>query len=77
MPPGAATGTQWHHRTEPAQAGGPGPRGVSRHQLLQLRQASRLQAALGYKACVFFNYTPLFPSKSARSPLGNVLKITS
>lgn len=73
MPPGAATGPRWHHRTEPAQDGGQGSRGASRHQLLQLRQASRLQAVLGYKACVFSNYMLFFPSKSARGPLGNVV----
>ena len=76
-PPRAATGTPWHHRTEPAQAGGQEPQGASRHQLQQLRQTCRLQAALGYKACVFFNHMPFFPSQSAWRPWGNVLKSTS
>ena len=32
---------------------------------VQLRQTSRLQAELGYKAYFFFNYTCFFPSKRA------------
>lgn len=44
---------------------------------MQLRQTSRLQAELGYKAYAFFNYTPFFPSKSARRPCKQAPKITT
>lgn len=79
MPPRAATEAPWHHRTEPDQAGGQGPAGgeLAQAVVFSSRQNSRLQDEPGYKAYVFFNYMPFFPSKSAWRPLGNVLKITT